>query len=149
MANPPTLQFQTFADAERARKDSAAGHAKARIEAGHDPFFGVTLFPRIAAQHGQAGYRRIITREQGCALETLGHAVDYLRDSYINDGPDDEILDSSSPSMEAVRILVERRRELLFSLPLVEPLRRRIARRLFHRQRAESLSVLPFSSSGR
>lgn len=149
MANPPTLRFQTFADAERARKGSAAGHAKTRLDAGRDPFFGVTPFPKIAAHLGQAGYRRIITREQGCALETLGHAVDYLRDSYINEGPDEEVLDSSSPSMEAVRILVERRRELLFSLPLIEPLRRRIAKRLFHRQRAESLSVLPFSSSGR
>jgi len=59
--------------------------------------------------------RRVLTREQGCALEMIGHAVDYLNDCYINEGPDHEVLDFNSPSMDAVRILISAQREVLRS----------------------------------
>lgn len=94
--------------------------------------------------------RRIISREQGCALEMIGHAVDYLNDQYLLQGPDDEVLSFESPAMEAVWILIASQRELLRSLPVAEPLRRRAWNALLHRKkRAESLSVVPLSSSGR
>lgn len=80
------------------------------------------------------GKRRIMTREQGRALETIGHAVDYLQDIYLHNGPDQEILGSDSPAMEAVRILVATRRELLNSLPLRETFSQRTRNVLFHRK---------------
>lgn len=93
--------------------------------------------------------RRIITREQGCALETIGHAVDYLNDQYIFEGPDDEILSFRSPSMEAVRILIASQRAILQSLPIAEPLRRRVWNALRGRKpQAALLSVVSQSSSG-
>ena len=78
--------------------------------------------------------RRVMTREQGRALEAIGHAVDYLQDIYLHHGPDQEILRSDSPAMEAVRILVATRRELLNSLPLRETFSQRVWNLLFHRK---------------
>ncbi len=87
-----------------------------------------------ASQAAVTGKRRVMTREQGRALETIGHAVDYLQDIYLHHGPDQEILRSDSPAMEAVRILVATRRELLNSLPLRETFSQRIRNVLFHRK---------------
>jgi len=91
---------------------------------------------------------RAMTREQGCALEMIGHAVDYLNDCYINDGPDDEILDFSSPSMDAVHILISAQRQILHSLPVAEPFTVRFWNAVWRRRsRSQSSSVVPLSSS--
>ncbi|HUZ05680.1 MAG TPA: hypothetical protein VMU62_10005 [Acidobacteriaceae bacterium] len=69
--------------------------------------------------------RRRITREQGRALESLGHAADYLLDSYVYLGPDEEILHSLSAEMEAIHLLVQARNRVLESLEIVQPVPRR------------------------
>lgn len=91
---------------------------------------------------------RVITREQGCALEMIGHAVDYLNDCYVNEGPDEEILDFSSPSLDAVRILISAQRQILQSLPVAEPLTVRFWNAVWRRQsKTQSAGVVPLSSS--
>jgi hypothetical protein len=94
------------------------------------------------------GLRRRISREQGCALETIGHAVDYLNDSYLNEGPDDEILSFSAPPLEAARILVAAQCRLLAAMPLVEPLSKRIWNKLRLRGwRRDCTGVVPLTSA--
>lgn len=93
------------------------------------------------------GLRRIITREEGCALETIGHAVDHLNDCYLQQGSDEEILDFGGPAMEAVQILITLQRQMLRSFPVKEPLLVRVKNALLHRKSAKSSVVLPLSSS--
>jgi|GEM_PF-5776862 len=91
---------------------------------------------------------RDMTREQGQALETIGHAFDYLNARYLHSGADDEILDFRGPEMDAVRILIGARRELLASLPLIEALPLRLWHALSRRgARIKSVPVVPLSSS--
>jgi hypothetical protein len=87
-----------------------------------------------AALHACAGVlrgRRRMTREQGRALERIGHAADYLLDTYICFGPTSEMLRSKSPQIEAmhieaIQILGHARNRILESLPIIEPIYRRI-----------------------
>ena len=71
--------------------------------------------------------RRRISREQGQALETIGHAADYLMDSYVYIGPVEAVLHPNSAEMEAVQILIQARNHVLDSLEVVEPVAQRIA----------------------
>ncbi len=91
--------------------------------------------------------RRVISREQGCALETIGHAVDYLNDCYLNEGSDDEILDFSGPSIEAVQILISAQRQILRSLPLAQPLRQRVWNAMLRRAPRSVSGMVALSSS--
>ncbi len=91
---------------------------------------------------------RTMTREQGRAIETIGHAVDYLEDCYLTEGPDDEVLDFRSPDMDAVRLLISAQRQLLHSLPLTEPMTLRLWHALLRRKsQFNSAAVVPLSSS--
>ena len=76
---------------------------------------------RIQALRG----RRRISREQGRALESLGHAADYLLDTYVHTGLDEEILHSLSAEMEAIHMLVLARNRVLEALEIVQPAPRR------------------------
>jgi hypothetical protein len=78
--------------------------------------------------------RRILTREQGRALETIGHAVDYLNDCYLYNGGDEEILNVSGPFIEALHLLIAARQEILWSLPVAEPWTLRVWNALFRRK---------------
>jgi hypothetical protein len=92
--------------------------------------------------------RRVMTREQGCALEMIGHAVDYLNDCYLQEGSEYEIIDFRGPSMEAIQILIFAQREVLRSLPLTEPLTLRLWNALLRRKsHFKSQAVVPLSSS--
>lgn len=92
--------------------------------------------------------RRTITREQGCALETIGHAVDYLNDCYLQEGTETEILDFSGPTMEAVQILISTQRQILRSLPLTETLSVRLRHALLRRKsQLKRAIVVPLTSS--
>ena len=95
--------------------------------------------PPLRRSPGSRRLRRRIDREQGRALETLGHAIDYLGVCYLQNGSDDDILDFRGPQMDAVRMLIDMQRDLLASLPLVEPL----TLRLWHGLRRGT----PFKSS--
>lgn len=78
--------------------------------------------------------RRIITREQGRALETIGHAVDYLNDCYLYDGAEEEILNVAGPFTEALQVLIAAHQEILLSLPVAEPWTLRVWNALFRRK---------------
>lgn len=91
--------------------------------------------------------RRVLSREQGRALETIGHAVDYLTDSYIHEGADHDLIDFRSPGMDAVHILVGAQRQIHSSLPFVEPFRLRLWQALLHRKSQLKSTVVPLSSS--
>lgn len=75
--------------------------------------------------------RRQITAINGRALEILGHAIEYLADEYALSALQLGTLDSGDPRVEAVQLLILLNREVYFSNPEHEPLRRRLARWLF------------------
>lgn len=76
---------------------------------------------------------RILTREQGYALETIGHAVDYLNDCYLYEGNDSETIDLSGPPNDAIQILVAARQQIFMSAPLRKPRLLRAWNAIFHR----------------
>lgn len=76
--------------------------------------------------------RHVMTREQGRALETIGHAVDYLQDCQIHAGPEEEIINCAGPMTDAIQILISMHLQILRSLPLAEPLPHRIWKFFFH-----------------
>jgi hypothetical protein len=91
--------------------------------------------------------RRVLSREQGRALETIGHAVDYLTDSYIHEGTDHGLINFRGPGMDAVHILVGAQRHIHTSLPFVEPFRLRLWQVLLRRKSQLKSAVVPLSSS--
>lgn len=92
--------------------------------------------PAVEISRAHRRLRRKMTREQGCGLEMLGHAVDYLNDSYFLEGPEEDIIDLLGFSLEAVQLLISAQQRLLESIPLVEPFSWRLWNRL-HRRRAK------------
>jgi dihydropteroate synthase len=78
--------------------------------------------------------RRVITREQGRALEAIGHAVDYLNDCNLHQGDDAEFLNVAGPSVAAIQILIAARQRIFQSLPLVDTWHRRMLNMLLRRK---------------
>jgi hypothetical protein len=76
--------------------------------------------------------QRRIAPSKGKALEILGHAIDYLADGYARR---DEFSNDGDPELEAMRLLMERNREIYFSCPEVPSLRERLASWLGLRRR--------------
>ena len=102
----------------------------------------------VSADHGSGSrMRRIITREQGRALETISHAVDYLQDCHVYEGPEEELINIASPATEAIQILVAIRRELLNSLPLRETFSQRLWKAIFHRRSRRQFPHISQNSS--
>lgn len=94
----------------------------------------VAYMPRSFAESSKArNLRRILTREQGRALETIGHAVDYLNDYYLYEGDEDELINIGSSSSQAMKILIAARGQILQSAPLQEPRMHRLWNALFYR----------------
>ena len=85
--------------------------------------------------------RRRITREQGQALETIGHAADYLMDSYVHLGAVEAVMHPNADEMEAVRLLIQARNRVLESLEVVAPVSQRIAAALRRNVSPEILSL--------
>ena len=85
--------------------------------------------------------RRRITREQGQALETIGHAADYLMDSYVYLGAVEAVMHPNADEMEAVRLLIQARNRVLESLEVVAPVSQRIAAALRRNVSPEILSL--------
>ena len=73
---------------------------------------------------GERAVRRRGNLEQGRALETLGHAVEYLTDSklFLTDEA------GARQSHEAIQILMRCSRAVFMECPEVVPVRRRISR---------------------
>jgi hypothetical protein len=94
----------------------------------------VAVIPQLLANApAKRGLRRTITREEGRALEMIGHAADYLRDCYFYEGDEMEVLHSGGSTMKAIGILGAARIEILQSLPLRESRTTRLWNALFHR----------------
>lgn len=125
----------------------------------------IAYMPRaLAATPRSRSLRRMLTREQGRALEMIGHAVDYLNDCYLYEGDEEELINIGGSSSDAIQILVSLRRQILQSVPIREPRTWRLWDALFHRHTSERpgavfhhenehgsqnkpASVLPLSSS--
>lgn len=118
----------------------------------------------LAANPKARSLRRILTREQGRALEMIGHAVDYLNDCFLYHGEDNELINVGGTPNQAIQILVSLRWQILEAAPVREPMGLRLWNALFHRTNSErpaivfrgaeddgaqskSASVLPLSSS--
>ena len=125
----------------------------------------IAYMPRaFAANPKSRTLRRILTREQGHALEMIGHAVEYLNDCYIYEGDDNELMIIGGSCSEAIQILVSARSQVLYSAPVRKPRVTRLWNALFHHDtqvrqgvafhranenatQSKPVSVLPLSSS--
>ena len=72
--------------------------------------------------------RRRISPEAGHALETLGHAIEYLTDEFIYAGGS---VSAHDAQVEAVQLLMSLNREIYFGCPAVPTLTDRL-RSLLH-----------------
>lgn len=89
--------------------------------------------PALATISKRQRLRRILTREQGCALETIGHAVDYLNDCYLHEGDDSEQINLGARPNDAIQILVAARQQIFMSAPVRETGLLRMWNAIFHR----------------
>jgi hypothetical protein len=72
--------------------------------------------------------RRRISPMNGRALETLGHAIEYLTDEYALSAIQVGKLDTRDPRIEAIQMLMALNRQIYYTCPEIEPALRRIAR---------------------
>jgi hypothetical protein len=96
----------------------------------------------LTAAHRSRNLRRILTREQGQALEMIGHAVDYLNDCYLYEGEDDELINIGGYCSQAIQILISLRWQILQSAPIREPRTMRLWNALFHRRTGDKSGVV-------
>jgi hypothetical protein len=59
-------------------------------------------------------HRRRISPQAGHALETLGHAIEYLSDEFVHAGGN---LSAHNAQVEAVQLLMAANREIYFACP--------------------------------
>lgn len=79
-------------------------------------------------QEGGRARRRRISPEAGHALETLGHAIEYLSDEFVHAGGP---LTARDGQVEAVQLLMGINRQIYFDCPVVPSLGER-CRALLH-----------------
>jgi len=72
-----------------------------------------TLAPDLAATSLRRR-RRYVSPAAGHALETLGHAIEYLSDEYVKEGG---LFAARDPRIEAIRLLMALNREVYFACP--------------------------------
>jgi hypothetical protein len=175
MLNHNSVEANPIADADRVSQTQNPAAAETKITPEEAQLFRtlsrkrdvapIAYMPRALADNPSSrSLRRILTREQGRALEMIGHAVDYLNDCYLYEGDDDELINVGGSSAEAIQILVSLRWQILQSAPMREPRTMRLWNALFHRHISERpgvvfhrandngsqnkpVSVLPLSSS--
>ena len=76
---------------------------------------GVSLPVRAPVIRAEArSHGRRISPEAGHALETLGHAIDYLIDEYINEGG---LFGAHDPRVEAIQLLMALNRQVYLACP--------------------------------
>ena len=85
-------------------------------------------------QAGGRARRRRISPEAGHALETLGHAIEYLSDEFVHAGGS---LTAHDGQVEAVQLLMGINRQIYFDCPIVPSLGER-CRALLHGKTAAS-----------
>lgn len=114
----------------------------------------IAVIPQsLARKPARRNLRRVMTREQGRALEMIGHAADYLNDGYLYEGDENEIINIGGSPTKAIQILVAVRQQILQSLPLEEPKMQRLMHRfwniLFHHTSARTSVHTSAVASGR
>lgn len=88
---------------------------------------GITL-PGVLEEAGQnvrktpAARRRRISLEARCALDMLGHAMQYLVDAYMLEG---RPANAEDPRIKAVLLLMAASQDIYFACPEVPTLRQR------------------------
>lgn len=175
MLNRNSVDADSLADADHVSERQNPAEVRAKIDPHEAQLFQVLSrsrdvaptahMPRnLTANPRPGNLRRNLTREQGKALEMIGHAVDYLNDCYIYEGEDNELIDLGGTCSEAIQILVSSRWQILQAAPIREPRTLRLWNALFHRHTGERpriafhrpdengpqskpASVLPLSSS--
>lgn len=103
--------------------------------------------PPLAESSKAHNLRRVLTREQGRALEMIGHAVDYLNDCYLYEGDEHELINTGGSCSQAMAILIAARGQILQAAPLQEPRMYRLWKSLFHRN-CERRSGIEFHRRG-
>ena len=175
MANHPSVEADPMADANCvSEKDNTAAVLLKPDREGVQLFRTLSTLrdvapiaympPPLAENLKARNLRRILTREQGRALELIGHAVDYLNDCYLYQGDENELINIGGPCSEALQVLVSMRWQILQSAPVREPRAVRFWKSLFrgltdrrpgieiHRSghstsQPKPVTVLPLSSS--
>lgn len=171
----PSVKTDPIADADHTSKRKNTAEIRMQTNSNEPQLFEtlsqkgdvapIAYMPtELAANPKARNMRRILTREQGRALEMIGHAVDYLNDCYLHEGDEDELISIGGFSSEAIRILVSLRWQILQSAPVREPRTLRLWNALFNRRsqnrpgvafhragdptsRSKPASVLPLSSA--
>ncbi|MGH9615227.1 MAG: hypothetical protein ACRD28_00700 [Acidobacteriaceae bacterium] len=158
MATHPNVKTDPTADAIHAVDEQEIAPFRT-LSKGRDLAPVAYMPPALAEIPKGQHLRRILTREQGYALETIGHAVDYLNDCYLYEGDDSETINLSGPPNDALQILVTARQQIFMSAPVREPRLLQIWNAILHResrkgphngpgrQSSKPVSVLPLSSS--
>jgi len=164
MADPNVSERNNTAEVRKERSPQEDGSPFHTICRNRD-VAPVAYMPYAIISHpGSRNLRRMLTREQGRALEMIGHAVDYLNDCYLYEGDDKELINVGGSSREAIQILASLRWQIFQSAPVREPRTRRFWNALFRRQKQDRpvvvfqstqdhdaktkrASVLPLSSS--
>jgi hypothetical protein len=82
---------------------------------------------------GSRSVRRRTTPEAGFALETLGHAIEYLADEYAHETASLPSISCGDPRVKAMQLLMAANREVYFACPVMPSLYERLAGRLFGR----------------
>ena len=70
----------------------------------------------VQAQATALQRRRRISPEAGRALETLGHAIEYLTDEYVHRGTS---FSAEDPQVKAIQLLMSLNRQIYFECPVV------------------------------
>jgi hypothetical protein len=90
-----------------------------------------TPFHAAATGVGARTARRHIPPPAGFALETLGHAIEYLVDEYVHAAGSIPSIHCSDPRLQAIQMLMAANREVYYSCPVVPSLWQRLRRRFF------------------
>jgi hypothetical protein len=175
MLNHNSINANPMADVDPVSKSQHSAEVQTKIAPDEAQLFRtlsqkrdvapIAYMPKaLAANPNARNLRRVLTHEQGRALEMIGHAVDYLNDCYLYEGEDDELINIGGSSSEAIQILASLRWQILQSAPIREPRTLRLWNALFHRRtnerpgvvfhragdlqsQSKPVSVLPLSSS--
>jgi hypothetical protein len=68
-------------------------------------------------------HRRRISPQAGHALETLGHAIEYLADEFVHEGG---TFSANNAQLQAMQLLMAVNRQVYFECPEIPPLSKRI-----------------------
>jgi hypothetical protein len=86
--------------------------------------FSIQLpIPVAATSPVQPNRRRRITPQAGHALVILGHAIEYLTDEFVHNGPE---LSPRSGQLAAVQLLMAVNRQVYFACPEVPTVTERL-----------------------